>query len=270
MSRTGRLAFYDRLAAEVPAGLLGLLRVPGVGPKTVRILYESLGIDSLDELRRAAQAGRLRTVKGLSEKTEASILAGIASLETRSGRMLLGTAEAIMGRLVTGLSDVPGVSRLEPAGSYRRRRETIGDLDLLAETTDAGALVSRFTALPGVERVLGAGEHKAAILLSGGPQVDLMIMPPGEAGTYLIHFTGSKDHNIRLRGLPASAAGACPRRAISAWPRTRSQPSTARPSCARSRPRRRPTPSSTCRSSSPSCARTGARSRRPRRARCPG
>ena len=201
LSRTGRLAFYDRLAAEVPAGLLDLLRVPGVGPKTVRILHESLGIDSLDELRGAAQAGRIRTVKGLSEKSEASILAAITALETRAERMLMGSAETIMERLVAGLSDVPGVTRLEPAGSYRRRRETIGDLDLLAETTDAGALVSRFTGLPGVERVLGAGEHKAAILLSGGPQVDLMIMPPGEAGTYLIHFTGSKDHNIRLRGI---------------------------------------------------------------------
>jgi DNA polymerase (family 10) len=201
LSRTGHLAFYDRLVAEVPAGLLGLLRVPGVGPKTVRILYESLGIDGLDELRRAAQAGRLRTVKGLSEKTESSILAGIASLETRSNRMLLGVAEALVDGLVAELSTIPGVSRVEPAGSYRRRRETIGDLDLLAETTDAGVLVQHFSGLPGVERVLGAGAHKAAIRLSGGPQVDLMIMPPGEAGTYLIHFTGSKDHNIRLRGI---------------------------------------------------------------------
>jgi DNA polymerase (family 10) len=201
LSRTGRLAFYDRLAAEVPAGLAGLLRVPGVGPKTVRILYESLGIDTLDKLRLAAQAGRLRTVKGLSEKAEASILAGIASLDTRPDRMLLGEAESIIERLLAELATIPGMTRLEPAGSYRRRRETIGDLDLLAETTDAKTLVERFTSLAGVERVLGGGEHKAAIVLRGGPQVDLMIMPPGEAGTYLIHFTGSKDHNIRLRGI---------------------------------------------------------------------
>jgi DNA polymerase (family 10) len=201
LARTGHLAFYDRLAAEVPAGLVGLLRVPGVGPKTVRILSESLGIADLDGLRAAAQGGRLRTVKGLSEKAEASILAGIAALDTRPDRMLLGEAEEIIERLVAGLGTVPGVTRLEPAGSYRRRRETIGDLDLLAETTDAGALVERFTTLAGIERVLGAGGHKAAIVLAGGPQVDLMIMPPGEAGTYLVHFTGSKDHNIRLRGI---------------------------------------------------------------------
>jgi DNA polymerase (family 10) len=202
LSRTGRLAFYDRLAAEVPAGLLGLLRVPGVGPKTVRILHESLGIADLDSLRAAAQEGRLRTVKGLSEKAEASILSGIAALDTRPpDRMLLGQAEAIIDRLLVDLANVPGLTRLEPAGSYRRRRETIGDLDLLAETTDAAALVERFTGLAGVERILGAGGHKAAIVLAGGPQVDLMIMPPGEAGTYLVHFTGSKDHNIRLRGI---------------------------------------------------------------------
>jgi DNA polymerase (family X) len=201
LSRTGHLAFYDRLAAEVPAGLLGLLRVPGVGPKTVQILHESLGIADLDGLRSAAQGGRLRTVKGLSEKAEASILAGIAALDTRPDRMLLGEAEAIIQRLLAELSTVTGLTRLEPAGSYRRRRETIGDLDLLAETSQAAALVERFTNLPGVDRVLGAGGHKAAITLAGGPQVDLMIMPPGEAGTYLVHFTGSKDHNIRLRGI---------------------------------------------------------------------
>ena len=201
LARTGHLAFYDRLAAEVPAGLIGLLRVPGVGPKTVRILSESLEIADLDGLRAAAQGGRLRTVKGLSERAEASILAGIASLDTRPDRLLLGEAEELIEGLVAKLGSVPGVTRLEPAGSYRRRRETIGDLDLLAETTDAGALVDRFTTLVGVERVLGAGGHKAAIVLAGGPQVDLMIMPPGEAGTYLVHFTGSKDHNIRLRGI---------------------------------------------------------------------
>jgi DNA polymerase (family 10) len=200
LARTGRLAFHDRLLAEFPASLIDLLRVPGVGPKTVRVLYESLGIESLEELRRAAEAGRLRSVKGLSERTEASILEGIAALETRGSRMLLGTAEAIVGGLVARLAAVPGLTRLEPAGSFRRRRETIGDLDLLAETTDPAALVAAFTGLPEVTQVIQQGSHKAAVRLADGPQVDLMIMPPGTAGTYLIHFTGSKDHNVRLRG----------------------------------------------------------------------
>jgi DNA polymerase (family 10) len=200
LARTGRLAFHERLLAEFPASLIDLLRVPGVGPKTVRVLHESLGIESLEELRHAAEAGRLRSIRGLSERSEASILAGIEALERREARMLLGTAEATIGGLIDRLRAVPGVTRLEPAGSFRRRRETVGDLDLLAETTDPVALVTAFVGLPGVADVLQRGSHKAAVRLVDGPQVDLMIMPPGAAGTYLIHFTGSKDHNVRLRG----------------------------------------------------------------------
>ncbi len=200
LARTGRLGFYDRLRQEVPPSLVRLLDVPGVGPKTVRILYETLGIESLEELRRAAEAQRLRAVRGLSEKSERSILEGILALESRPGRMLLGTAERIVESLMADLRETAGVRRLVAAGSFRRRRETVGDLDLLAETDDPAALIARFTTLPAVERVINAGTHKAAVQLLRGPQVDLMIMPPGEAGTYLVHFTGSKDHNVRLRG----------------------------------------------------------------------
>ena len=166
----------------------------------MKILYEELGIESLEELRQAAEAGRLRSVKGLSVKTEESILEGIAALEARESRMLLGAAEELVDTLIAELSDTPGLVSIEPAGSFRRRRETIGDLDLLAETTDPAALVDRFTELASVESVLMSGPHKAAVRLLRGPQVDLMVMPPGTAGTYRIHFTGSKDHNVRLRG----------------------------------------------------------------------
>jgi DNA polymerase (family X) len=196
---TGRLRFYDRLRAEIPPTLVEMLQVPGLGPRTVRLVHEELGISTLEELRAAAEAGRLRTVKGLSAKSEQSILEGIAALANRQDRLLLGQAEAIIERLLAVLLDVPGVLSIEPAGSYRRRRETIGDLDLLAETTDPAALVDRFTTLPAVDRVINRGGHKAAVGLLRGPQVDLMVMPPGEAGTYLIHFTGSKDHNVKLR-----------------------------------------------------------------------
>ena len=196
---TGRLRFYDRLRAEIPPSLVEMLEVPGLGPRTVRLVHEELGIATLEELRVAAQEGRLRTVKGLSAKSEASILEGIAALANRQDRLLLGQAEAIVERLLAILLDVPGVLSIEPAGSFRRRRETIGDLDLLAETTDPAALVERFTSLPAVERIINRGGHKAAVGLLRGPQVDLMVMPPGEAGTYLIHFTGSKDHNVKLR-----------------------------------------------------------------------
>jgi DNA polymerase (family 10) len=200
LARTGRLGFHERLLGEFPVSLIDLLRVPGVGPKTVRVLYEGLGIESIEELRRAAEAGRLRAVRGLSERSEASILAGIAAIERREARLFLGTAEAIVAGLIDRLRAVPGVTRIEPAGSFRRRRETVGDIDLLAETTDPVALVTAFVGLPGVGGVLQRGSHKAAVRLVDGPQVDLMIMPPGAAGTYLIHFTGSKEHNVRLRG----------------------------------------------------------------------
>jgi DNA polymerase (family 10) len=200
LSRTGELAFHRRLLAEFPPSLLGLLEVPGVGPKTVRVLHSELGIESIEDLRRAAQAGLIRELRGMSVRTEQSILDGIESLERRQSRLLLDRAESTVDDLLRALNDTPGVRRIVPAGSFRRRRETIGDLDLLAETDDPDALVARFTSLPSVERVLAAGSHKAAVKLADGPQVDLMIMPPGEAGTYLVHFTGSKDHNVALRG----------------------------------------------------------------------
>ncbi|HEY1168591.1 MAG TPA: DNA polymerase/3'-5' exonuclease PolX [Candidatus Limnocylindrales bacterium] len=201
LARTGRLAFYDRLREEVPPSLVALLEIPGVGPRTVRQLHEELGVETLDDLRRAAESGSLRSLKGMSGKTEQGVLAGIAALEARQERMRLGGAEAILETLLAELSGEPGLRSIQPAGSFRRRRETIGDLDLLAETDRPLELVDRFTSLGSVESVLAKGPHKAAVRLLRGPQVDLMIMPPGEAGTYLIHFTGSKEHNVRLRGM---------------------------------------------------------------------
>jgi DNA polymerase (family 10) len=176
-----------------------MLEVPGLGPKTVKLVYETLGVKTLEDLRSAAQAGRLRTVKGLSEKTEQAILEGIAGLAARQDRMLLGQAQRIVDQLIAELLDTPGVRSIEPAGSFRRRRETIGDLDLLAETSEPAALIDRFTRLGSVDLVVNRGRHKAAVRLLRGPQVDLMVMPPGQAGTYHIHFTGSKAHNVRLR-----------------------------------------------------------------------
>jgi DNA polymerase IV (family X) len=201
LARTGHLAFYEKLREEVPPSLVALLEIPGVGPRTVRQLHEELHVETLDDLRRAAEAGALRSLKGMSTKTEEQVLAGIAALENRQERMRLGQAEAIVETLLAELADVPGLRSIQPAGSYRRRRETIGDLDLLAETDRPAELVERFISLGSVDTVLAKGPHKAAVRLVRGPQVDLMIMPPGEAGTYLIHFTGSKEHNVRLRGM---------------------------------------------------------------------
>jgi DNA polymerase (family 10) len=197
---TGRMAYLDRLRAEIPASLVDLLRLPGLGPKTVRQVHEELGIEDMAGLKLAAQEGRLRTVRGLSERTEQLVLEGIARLESEPPRRLyLHQAEEHIDALTAFLSSVPGVTSIEAAGSYRRRKETIGDLDLLAETTDPAALMARFTQLGTVDHVVARGGHKSAIRLHRGPQVDLMVMPPGTAGTYRIHFTGSKEHNVRLR-----------------------------------------------------------------------
>ncbi len=201
LATTGHMAVYDRLRAEIPASLVDLLRIPGVGPRTVRLVHEELGVETLDDLRAAAETGRLRELKGVSATTERRILDGIAQLETRPQRLLLDRAQALSDDLVAQLEGTPGVRRIVQAGSLRRRRETIGDLDLLVETDQPRVVVERFTGLGLVEQVIGAGDAKASVRLLRGPQVDLMVMPPGAAGSYLIHFTGSADHNIRLRGL---------------------------------------------------------------------
>ena len=199
LASTGRLAYHERLRGEVPPSLVDILRIPGLGPRTVRQLHESLGIETLDDLRTAAESGKLRMQRGMSARTEALILEGIARLERPFDRMRLDRAEAIITSIGDALAGTPGLASLEPAGSFRRRKESIGDLDLLADTTDPTTLVDAFASLPTAESVLNRGGHKAAIRVIDGPQVDLMVMPPGEAGTYRIHFTGSKEHNVRLR-----------------------------------------------------------------------
>jgi DNA polymerase (family 10) len=198
---TGHMAYYERLRAEIPPSLVDLLAIPGLGPKTVRLVYEELHVETIEDLRQAAEAGTLRSLKGLSERTEQQILAGIAALETRTKRMLLPKAEEAINSVIALLDGTPGLRSIQPAGSFRRRRETIGDIDLLAEADDARALMERFTNLGVADEVIGRGGHKSAIRMFRGPQVDLMSMPPGEAGAYLIHFTGSKEHNVRLRAI---------------------------------------------------------------------
>jgi DNA polymerase (family 10) len=199
LAGTGRMAFYERLRSEVPPGLVELLRIPGLGPKTVRQIWTELGIQSIADLQAAAESGRLRTLRGLSARTETLVLEGIERLASASDRLHLHRAEATIDGLMAALAGTPGLVSLEPAGSFRRKKETIGDLDLLAETTDGPGLIERFTSMGVVDGVIGKGAYKAAVRLLRGPQVDLMVMPPGTAGTYRVHFTGSKEHNVRLR-----------------------------------------------------------------------
>ncbi|MGZ6344091.1 MAG: DNA polymerase/3'-5' exonuclease PolX [Candidatus Limnocylindrales bacterium] len=201
LADTGRLRFYERLRREIPPGLLDVLEVPGIGPRSVRELHEQLGVATLEDLERAAREGRVRAVRGMGPRTEERILEGLGQRGRRTGRLRLGQAAALLGGLLGDLGDTPGLHALVPAGSFRRRKETIGDLDLLAETDQPSALIERFTGLASAERIVNKGQRKAAIELHHGPQVDLMVMPPGETGAYLVHFTGSAAHNVRLRGL---------------------------------------------------------------------
>ncbi|HEX7172353.1 MAG TPA: DNA polymerase/3'-5' exonuclease PolX [Candidatus Limnocylindria bacterium] len=202
LSETGHLAYHDRLRAQVPDGLLEILRIPGVGPKTVRLLHVELGIDSVESLRAAAESGGLRHLKGLSERTEKNIIDGIARIENRSSRLLIHDADALMAGLIERLREARGVRRLSVAGSLRRRRPTIGDLDLLAAVDDPPAVIAALDGLREVDKVVAAGTDKSSILLAeSGLRVDLMVCPPEAWGTHLVHFTGSKDHNIALRGM---------------------------------------------------------------------
>jgi DNA polymerase (family X) len=199
LATTGRMAYYDRLRAEIPPTLVEIMHIPGVGPKTVRQLHDELGVASLEDLKRAAEAGSLRDLRGMSKRTEQLVLEGIARIEANPRRMLLNRAEATIEGIAMALEALPGVRAVQHAGSFRRKKETIGDLDLLVETDTPELVLDTFTGLGVVDEVLNRGAYKAAVRVLRGPQVDLMVMPPDEAGTYLVHFTGSKEHNVKLR-----------------------------------------------------------------------
>jgi DNA polymerase (family 10) len=202
LATTGRLEYREGLRAQVPPGLVGVLRIGGVGPRTARQLHLELGVTSIDELREAAEAGRVREVSGMSARTEQNILAGIARLEQQADqRQLLHEADRLANELIDALREVAGVRHIQAAGSLRRRRATIGDLDLLAATDDPAALISTFEQLVAVERVIASGTDKASVVLAadGKRQVDLMVCRPEAWGSHLVHFTGSKEHNVALR-----------------------------------------------------------------------
>jgi DNA polymerase (family 10) len=201
LADTGRLRFHERLRRDVPPTLLELLAVPGLGPRTVRELHLALGIGDLAGLEAAAREGRLQAVRGMGPRAAERVLAGIAGLPAGGRRMRLGRAAEVIGGLMAGLADTPGLGAVIPAGSFRRRRETIGDVDLLVEADEPAAVIERLAGLSIVGRVLNRGERRATVELTGGPQVDLMIMPRDAAGSHLVHLTGSAAHNVRLRGI---------------------------------------------------------------------
>jgi DNA polymerase (family 10) len=202
--RTGKSADYDELRASVPEGLLPMLAIPGLGPKTIALLWKERGITSVDELSVAIEQNKLDGIKGLGEKKIASIKQGIAIRAEAGKRIGLPDALVVAESLVAELRKHPQVAQLEYAGSLRRRRETIGDIDLIGAVKDpakAETVTEAFTKLPIVRDVLGQGTTKASIRTTTGLQVDLRIVPKENFGAALLYFTGSKDHNVRIRGL---------------------------------------------------------------------
>jgi DNA polymerase (family 10) len=202
MLETGKLQFYEKLAQEIPPSLLELLRVEGLGPKRVKQIYEVLGVTSLDGLTAVAQAGKLRQLPGMGAKTEAKILAGIEALARHGDdRALLGDAWPVAQAILMELVQVPGVTKTAVAGSLRRMKETIGDIDLLVAADDYLPVMERFCTLDAVESIVGRGPTKSRVILLNGMGVDLRVLPAARWGTLLSYFTGSKDHNVRLREL---------------------------------------------------------------------
>ena len=201
LMRTGRLGAYEKLQAQVPAGVVAMLQVPDVGPKRAALFWKELGITSVEALEQATREGRLRDLPGMGAKSEEKVLAGIEALKRRTGRTLLGVAWPLALATLEALREVPGVVQAVAAGSLRRMRETVGDLDLLVAAMEPEPVMARFRELPQVAEVLLAGPTKTSIRTDEGLQVDLRVLEPARWGTALQYFTGSQAHNIRLRGL---------------------------------------------------------------------
>jgi DNA polymerase (family X) len=196
---TGKMQAVEDLRAEIPPGVRELMDIPGLGPKKALLLYQDLGIASVPELSEAIRDGRLKGMKGFGQKTEENILRGIELMQAAGERVLISTAMELAEELVAALKELRGVRRCAYAGSLRRMRETIGDIDILVTSDRAAPIMDAFIDLPHVAEVIAHGETKTSVRTSKGLQVDLRVVPPGAWGAALVYFTGSKAHNIRVR-----------------------------------------------------------------------
>jgi DNA polymerase (family 10) len=197
---TGSLKYHEDLKQKTPVDLENLLAVDGIGPKTVGLLYKKLGVKSLEDLEQAAREHKIREIKRLGSKTEGNILSSVAFAKQAKGRTLLGDALPIAYDICERLRRV-GNCEVEAAGSLRRMKETVGDIDVLATATTPAKLSDAFTRLPTVKKVMEKGDTKSSVLLDGNVQVDLRVVAKESFGSALMYFTGSKDHNIALRKL---------------------------------------------------------------------
>ena len=196
---TGRLEYLEELRKKLPQGLTELMKVEGIGPKTVLTLHRKLKISGIDQLEVAAKQGKLRGLKGFGEKTEENILQGIAMYRSGQERSLLGYALPLAVEVKESLEKCDAVIRISLAGSIRRRKETIGDVDILVTSDEPLKVMNYFANLPQVNRVIAKGRTKSSVLLTNNLQVDVRVVDEGSFGSALQYFTGSKEHNIKLR-----------------------------------------------------------------------
>ena len=196
---TGGLAYYEELKAATPPGLVAMLDIPGLGPKKIKALHDELGIETVELLEQACKDGKIAGLKGFGEKTQTNILEGIHRRRTYASRHLISDALPTAEPLLEALRLHPDVIRCSTAGSLRRHREVIGDIDLLASSKQPAEVIDYFTHQPGILNVIAKGETKASVLLEGGIQADLRVVSDAEYPFALLYFTGSKEHNIVMR-----------------------------------------------------------------------
>jgi DNA polymerase (family 10) len=196
---TGEMGVLAELRENVPSTLVQIMRLPGVGPKSARKLWDELGVETVEELKSAAEERRVSELKGFGEKKQALILSGIEQFHRHSARYRLDEADRFVAPLLDYLGALGEVEKVEVAGSYRRRRETVGDIDILVLSSAPGPVMEHFVSYPSVEKVLAAGGTRGSVVLRSGLQVDLRVVPAESYGAALVYFTGSKEHNIRLR-----------------------------------------------------------------------
>jgi DNA polymerase (family 10) len=198
---SGKMKKYDEETRKVPSDLLSLLGVQGLGPKTLKLAHDELGVKDLEGLKQAMEDGSLAGLKGLGPKKVENIREGLALFESMKDRIPLWLAMPLVREIALALEGFESARRISPAGSFRRRRETVGDIDLLTEGSRGAAIVRGFVSLPGVTRVLASGETKGSAVFHDRYQVDLRVVERSSFGAALQYFTGSKDHNVHVRGI---------------------------------------------------------------------
>ena len=198
---TGQLPQLEEMQKKIPQSVLAMLRIPGLGPKKAAVIYNELKISTLEELKQACEEKRVRELKGFGAKTEQTILSGIDLAATAEQRTYWAKADRLVQRLKEHLADVKGVKQLQFAGSYRRGKETIGDIDILVTAKSPEAAMDRLNEFPELSEVIARGDTKMSIRLDNNMQVDLRVVPEESYGAALVYFTGSKEHNVKIRGI---------------------------------------------------------------------